>query len=822
MKKSQGQGKAILELKQRTVVALNKLGDRDTQQIGMDELERTVQGLSPEVIPAFVCCILDTDSNQKTAIRKECIRLMGTLARFYEGLIVPYLPKMVASIVKRLRDSDSVVRDVCVDTVGVLASTLVNQYQINKVFLVLVKPIFEALGEQNKHVQSGSAFCLSRIIDNTHDPPLSLLHKMLTRTIKLLKNPHFMAKPALVELNKSIIQAGGAPSENILSTAIASIQEALKDSDWTTRKAASVALGEIGFSGASFLGCLRASCIHSLESCRFDKVKPVRDAVLQALKNWRILPGPNTPEPSETGSSLKENICRGDTADLSSTTTESRQRDVKLQKDNIKSTMGRIPLSVRKACQNYVRNPHHLKPDDWHVEIAVARTHSVVGFQNEESESSSVTKQLETMSADVTSMQDVGYEYVPMDDKQECSSVSNLTTDNFATKFLTASNDCFINSGLRKPIARSQQFSEEISCNEQMYSTKMQHPTRSSDSTVTEPSPQTTHECCAQMANEMICIQNQLSDIEIKQANMMHQLQMFTTGIMDALSTIQSRMVGLENVLDRLTQESLQGGRNSYSENSKFVRQSQNVASPRFSICTPRPSVEISNKESGLSVKNSGSWEKKTFSRSQPQNHAGYSADMCKSYKVKTGRKFTEDILNSSKKDTRSMISARERKEDGTFSSATRVNARNGCSESNTNYWKCVKRLVCEGDLNSAYMEALRSRDELILVELLNKTGPVIESLSVKTVNVLLSSLASYLLEGKFFNATIPWLQQVAEMSTIHGPNCIALSIEAKEQLLSAVQEAANLNIFSHAERRCASELAMKLHHIWANITESL
>lgn len=37
----------------------------------------------------------------------------------------------------------------------------------------------------------------------------------------------------------------------------------------------------------------------------FLQVKPVRDAVLQALQYWRGLPGPDTPEPSETGSSIK-------------------------------------------------------------------------------------------------------------------------------------------------------------------------------------------------------------------------------------------------------------------------------------------------------------------------------------------------------------------------------------------------------------------------------------------------------------------------------------------------------------------------------------
>ncbi|KAA8522666.1 hypothetical protein F0562_009172 [Nyssa sinensis] len=157
----------------------------------------------------FLSCILDTDLEQKTAVRKECIRLMGILATFHEGIVVPHLGKMVASIVKRLKDPDSVVREACVETMGVLASKLSDgEDESQGVFVVFVKPLFEALGEQNKQVQSGSAWCLARVIDSTNDPPGSILQRMLTRTIKLLKNPHFMAKPAVIELNRSIIQGG--------------------------------------------------------------------------------------------------------------------------------------------------------------------------------------------------------------------------------------------------------------------------------------------------------------------------------------------------------------------------------------------------------------------------------------------------------------------------------------------------------------------------------------------------------------------------------------------------------------------------------------
>lgn len=198
---------ATFELKQKVVLALNKLADRDTCQIGADELEKTAQSLSADGIAPFLSCILDTDKEQKSAVRKECIRLLGVLVNYHQSLVGPYVTKMVATIVKRLRDPDSIVRDACVETMGVLASKLGSDGDENGgAFVSLVRPLFEALGEQNKQTQSGSAWCLARVIDSTHDPPASILQRMLTRTTKLLKNPHFMAKPAVIELNRSIIQ----------------------------------------------------------------------------------------------------------------------------------------------------------------------------------------------------------------------------------------------------------------------------------------------------------------------------------------------------------------------------------------------------------------------------------------------------------------------------------------------------------------------------------------------------------------------------------------------------------------------------------------
>lgn len=67
-------------------------------------------------------------------------------------------------------------------------------------------------------------------------------------------------------------QAGGATTENVFSAAMTSILDALKSTDWITRKAASVALAAIAANGVSYLSSFKSKCIHSLDGCRFDKV----------------------------------------------------------------------------------------------------------------------------------------------------------------------------------------------------------------------------------------------------------------------------------------------------------------------------------------------------------------------------------------------------------------------------------------------------------------------------------------------------------------------------------------------------------------------
>lgn len=782
----------IFELKHRVLLALNKLADRDTYLIGAEELQKIVESLTPDGVTAFLSCILDTGSDQKSAVRKECIRLMGTLASFHRGQIGPHIGKMINSIVKRLKDSDTVVRDACLETVGILASKMsICVGRSDEVFVLLVKPLFEALGEQNRHVQSGSALCLARIIDNTSNPPASILQRMLARTIKLLKNPHFMAKPALIELNRSVIQAGGAPTLNALSSVITSIEESLKNSDWTTRKAASAALGEIATCGGSLLGSFKTSIIRSLESCRFDKVKPVRDTVQQALHYWRNLPGSGTSEPSEAGSFIKESFGGVDECSELTSSSDHGWKDVTLEKVGADSSNKRIPISVTKTCNSYAAKPKNLKAnDDWHIEIAVPKTNgmSLAGFHDEESEGSSVSKALEGTSGDVTSARDVGYEYVPMDDKQEeCSSKSKCTA-------VSHDHD---ESSLVKTIVVNQRFgAEKLSSEQQAYMANLRD-RKSVDSTVTYSiSDDIGGGCCVQTANEMVSIRKQLLEIENKQTNLMDLLQVFTRSTMGSLSMIQTKVLSLEHVVDKIAQCLVNGGKDMDSMGTlRPLKNNHIVSSPRFSkTFSPRPSVDMPSRQPSLfSMKNKEAFDEKAHSsRTNIVNPVA---------ETKSSRNLTRKSF------------VQTRKTDALFGSASAANARQSGSESDNRNGKQV--LFCEADLESAYVQALGCNNDLVLIELLERTGPVIQSLSQKTVRGVFSILASHFVERRFMDSIIPWLQQVVELSMIHGPNCLDLSAKTRREFLSAMQEALNMEFSSPTDRRSFTHLAIKLHQLW-------
>ena len=225
----------LMDLKQRILASLAKISDRDTQQIGLEELEKIMESITaPDPISVCLSCLYDSEMQQKSVVKKECVRLFGSLTSSeHADLLVPHLVKIIASIMRRLRDPDSSVRDACVDAISVLSARMlssastsvsspISSLSLSPLSLekengahnassvvtlaTFTKPLFDALSEQNKSVQTGAAMCLSRVIESAKPPPVGPMARLCPRICKFMSNPNFLARPALLAVIGSLSQ----------------------------------------------------------------------------------------------------------------------------------------------------------------------------------------------------------------------------------------------------------------------------------------------------------------------------------------------------------------------------------------------------------------------------------------------------------------------------------------------------------------------------------------------------------------------------------------------------------------------------------------
>ncbi|XP_020235404.1 TORTIFOLIA1-like protein 3 [Cajanus cajan] len=272
--------------KQRVLTCLTKLSDRDTHAAAATELDSIARTLHPHSVPVFLSCIHSTDASDKTPVRKQCVHLVATLSHAHANALSPFLSKILANLVRRLRDPDSSVRAACADSVAALSARVTRQP-----FSSFLKPLAEALfTEQEPSSQAAAALCLAAAIAAAPDPDAPRLARLLPRFEKLLKSKVFRAKPALLALVGSVVEAGGAASRAALRNLVPCLVEALSSEDWATRKGAAEALKKLAVAERDLLPEFKDGCLKVFEDRRFDKVKLVREVMIQMLEAWKQIP----------------------------------------------------------------------------------------------------------------------------------------------------------------------------------------------------------------------------------------------------------------------------------------------------------------------------------------------------------------------------------------------------------------------------------------------------------------------------------------------------------------------------------------------------
>ncbi|KAF7806132.1 TORTIFOLIA1-like protein 3 [Senna tora] len=508
-------------LKQRVFTCLTKLSDRDTQSLAATELESIARSLDANSVPVFLSCIHSTNASDKSPVRKQCVHLMEVLSETHGNTLSPYLSKILSHIVRRLRDPDSAVRSACVNSVSALSARITKQP-----FSSFLKPLTEALfTEQDQNSQLGAALCLSSAIDAAPDPDPARLAKLLPRFEKLLKSESFKAKPALLTLIGSVIDAGAVLSHDALRNLVPCVVEFLSNNDWAARKASAEALVKLAIVERDMLSEFKAGCLKVFENRRFDQVKIVREVMNQLCEAWKQIPDVSDEfsPPPKSQSSSKENASDGRYPPVSQNSCSPGSVMPRLWKKSIpasRSTPDSSSASNAKKISSLSGDNRlssgvlrKLNHKNWDLQIAEPKTPpATVAYQGYLEERN---------------------ETIPEKRKKE---KSNFSKPELKRAVLSKKPD----EKMRK-VGGSKTGSRVVPCHEESQDS-------AAISNVTKDFHRNNKEC-----EELTLIRSQLLQIEKQQSNLLDLLERFMYSSQNGMRSLETRVHGLELALEDIS-----------------------------------------------------------------------------------------------------------------------------------------------------------------------------------------------------------------------------------------------------------------------------
>ncbi|OIV95542.1 hypothetical protein TanjilG_10930 [Lupinus angustifolius] len=817
---------AMVELMQRIRTSLSKLSDRDTHQIAVEDLEKTINSLSPDAIPMILNSLYEASADPKPAVKKESIRLLTVVCSSHADSVSTHLTKIMAYVIRRLKDSDSGVRDACRDAVGALAAQYLRGDSCGgdnggngSMVALFVKPLFEATGEQNKSVQAGAAICMAKMVESAVDTPVSGFQKMCPRICKLINNPNFLAKAAILPVVASLSQ-----------------------------------------------------------------IKPVRDSMNEALQLWKKIAGkgdgsPDDSKPSSHGGESPEPATLSETNDPNKVILCEKKTDASMKvspsaSSNMDSTAKAKAAGISEKAVVILKkkapvltdkelNPEFFQKlqrrgsDDLPVEVVVPRRCLNSSSLNNKEESETSAK----------------------DSKERVSSVGNIPRDEFHGSsnnkypILDRANDrnskqLSFDDFTHERFSEKRVNAKELRTKAYVTHDRNENDQREGSANVTGFS-KTDGQSELSFSNNKgnwLAIQRPLMLLERQQVHLMNMLQDFMGGSHDSMMTLENRVRGLERIVEDMARDlSLSSGHrgsnftgfegsssrpsgkyngfNDYSSakygrggdgcipfGERFAQSDGNALGTRGRGPPWRSDLSEAWDFSGYSTSRNGQIFPKRASspKSMHESDQGVSRRAWDkaAMPIRFGEGPSARSVWQASKDEATLEAIRVAGEDNGTSRATRVPMPEMTAEALADdnvgeerdaiwtSWSNAMHALQVGDIDSAFAEVLSSADDLLLVKLMDRTGPVIDQLSSEIICEILHAIGQFLLEQNLYDICLSWIQQLVELILENGPDTFGIPMEAKKGLLLNLHEAST-DIAEEWEGVRPDQLLLQLASAW-------
>ncbi|KAH9607585.1 hypothetical protein KSS87_016798 [Heliosperma pusillum] len=523
------------DLRHRILSCMTKLSDKDTHSHAVSELQSIIPTLTTDTFSLFINSLSATSSSDRASVRSASLTLLCSLSSHHAAALSPHLPKLTAAVIRRLRDHDSAVRSAAASAVSVFCRHSISS---TSAFNSLVRAFADALAtEQEAAAQGAAAMCVAAAVDSSPFVDAVVIVKFVPKWIKLLRSEGFKAKSGVLVLLRSVIKVCKIVNCDLLRDLVNCVVEYLKTEDWASRKASAQLLTEIAVVERELLSEMKSYCLKLFESRKFDKVKGVREAMVEMVEAWKEVPDvfDDGSPPPHSQTSSKENA--------SNARFPARSKNSSAVGLNTPEMRKQAPDRRSSLCVSALKT--------------TARNRGAPDVTRRRSSTPVYSKKASETTADVT-------------DLHGSSVTLNHDDDSVMRREDVKST---------KPETKRGLFSKNPSSRVMPYAEDGSNCSAAIDNSLANT-------CVHQKDSEdLSLIRKQLVQIEHQQSSLMNILQKFIGSSQDGMRTLETRVHGLERALDDI----------SYDLAVSTARMS-NVEPPRSSCCLLPGSDFLSSK----------------------------------------------------------------------------------------------------------------------------------------------------------------------------------------------------------------------------------
>ena len=174
------------------------------------------------------------------------------------------------------------------DSIGAILHNVVKNIQnideATDLLMSFLKMVFNNLNQPGKLVQAGAALCLTKIIQNAPVEALKLkLEDLWNGLLEVLNSTNCRAHTQILESLISLLLSVETDFEPYAVNFLPTLLEWMAITEWHTKK-----IGiDVMYTIAAILGDVitpySKEILEVLNHCRFDKIKPVREAAIEAI-----------------------------------------------------------------------------------------------------------------------------------------------------------------------------------------------------------------------------------------------------------------------------------------------------------------------------------------------------------------------------------------------------------------------------------------------------------------------------------------------------------------------------------------------------------